>query len=757
MRRTILYTVIVGLLSTPALARSPNVDPDAPLSSMVAVRLTDPSVAGVDATTLPGYVKALVDVIAQGGTLPDGVQFPLANFTSDRARSISGTAHNVLISWLDPLTLDDSPSAARYGNNNDYIAYFGDGWDSDWANGDEVTRHPQFSGDGTSGWIWTNYEYVSNSQPTTTSAPTGMHLTLAKWLKNVGILTNDVEGDTWTQADVDTHIQWFKKQIGGAWMRVYQDATSGEWKVDLTADNKRYDSTDDTITTITGFDTQEPDHDDMGNTLIRGLAVGIAGDCSGGQAPWGSIFSAEENVQDYYGDLEATWTSNHKFLVGNGFDPGSVITPDASPSEAGEYGQISDPNQRHNRDNYGFIVEMDPGKPGDFYYLSADLRNGDGLGHRKLGGMGRARWENIAVATAQSFYLVGGEPIVLYGGNDRRSGRIYKYVTRDNFEYGMTRAEARALLDEGDLYVAHFAGLDNRTGFTLYDPNDTDCDPAPPGNEVEIVEKCTNPTEENPGFGSWIWMSVDNQFQEAPNAAALGAPGTTVGDALKDVNWNNIGGYPTDNDVKSALFTAAMKLGIMELNRPEDVEWNPKYPGGAVLHVAFTYSERQVGLNQDGVLYDPAVQETESPLRIDSVGHIFTMREDDSSRPGTNSMGFRYWRTWLGTRGKGIHDVARPDNMMIDYDGGLWFGTDGNFSRNGTADAIYYLDLDASHKNSPVPTYGLPFRVAAVPSDAEATGPALNSTQTTLFMNAQHPGEDLSDGAPGSSWPYPND
>ena len=51
------------------------------------------------------------------------------------------------------------------------------------------------------------------------------------------------------------------------------------------------------------------------------------------------------------------------------------------------------------------------------------------------------------------------------------------------------------------------------------------------------------------------------------------------------------------------------------------------------------------------------------------------------------------------------------------------------------------------------PTYGLPFHVAAGPSDAEATGPAFNSTRTTLFFDIQHPGENLSDRAPGSTWP----
>jgi len=533
-------------------------------------------------------------------------------------------------------------------------------------------------------------------------------------------------------------------------MRVFQDRKSGEWKLDTTADNKRYDSTDKTLAMITGFEPTAPDHDDTGKPLPDGVVVGIAGDCSGGQSPWGTLFTAEENVQDFYGDLEAAWPPDHNFLTGKGFDPGANIDPDVTPSKAGKYGRISDPRQRHNRDLYGFPVEMDPGRPGKDYYRSAAGNKGNGRGHRKHGSMGRARWKNVTFATDRSFHLVGGKPIVMYGGNDRPSGRIYKWVSKGNFEYGMTRAETRALLDDGDLYVAHFSGLDNRTGFSRYDPSDTDCNPA--GSEAEIFADCRIATEDQPAQGRWIRLSVHNREQDAPNAQTLGKPGTKDGDALKNVNWNNIGGFPTDNHVKSALFTAAMKLGVMELNRPEDVEWNPRYPGGAVIHVAFSQNGRRTALNQDGVLYDPKAHDKQAPKRIDRVGSIFSLREADAVNPGS-SRSFSYWLTWRGTKGTGSHDAANPDNLLVDADGGLWFGTDNNYKLNGTADAVYYLDLDVRHKTSPVPTYGRPFRVAAGPSDAEATGPALNATRTTLFFNVQHPGEKLDAKAPGSTWP----
>ena len=258
----------------------------------------------------------------------------------------------------------------------------------------------------------------------------------------------------------------------------------------------------------------------------------------------------------------------------------------------------------------------------------------------------------------------------------------------------------------------------------------------------------TTPTEEAPGQGQWIELSIDSE-DIAPNAEALGQPGTTVGAALQDVEWNGIGGFATNNDVWLALFTASNKIGVAELNRPEDVEWNPVDPSGTPrLYVAFTNHTAQVALDQNGVLFDPAVHKDTSPKRDDKYGSIFAMQETDPASPGASTT-FTYFAAWLGSGGKDLFTVANPDNLMIDADGGVWFGTDGNFGRNGTSDGLYYLDLDPAHKATATPTYGMPFRVVAGPSDSEATGPAFSSDMGTIFFNVQHPGESVY-----STWPH---
>lgn len=381
----LLLTALSFATPRSALAQAgpPVPDPTAPLSSMVAVTFQNDG--GTGATNIADLVKARVNQMATG-TLPPGVVFPLANATDDTVRALPELGTQVVIKWLDPLTPGEAATDPRYGANNDFIAYFGDGWNSDWQ-GDVIGSAPQFNGSATAGWLWSNHEYISNDQPTPTSAPTGQHLTLAKFLCDAGVLTNDVEADIWTQADVDAYIRHFKRQLGGSWFRVVQDPTTRLWSVDRNANNVRYDSTDNTLSQVTGINLNAPDHRDDGNPLPPGVVVGTAGNCSGGQTPWGTILSGEENVQDYYGDLETAWTSSQRFVPGQGFDPGSTITPTFEASTAGQFGQISNPSERHQRDIYGYISEFDAGLASSISYTSANA-GGDGMGHRKIGAMG---------------------------------------------------------------------------------------------------------------------------------------------------------------------------------------------------------------------------------------------------------------------------------------------------------------------------------------------------------------------------------
>ncbi|MBW2508445.1 MAG: DUF839 domain-containing protein [Deltaproteobacteria bacterium] len=749
------------------------------LSSMVAVSLSPET--GFD--NIPDYTKDLVDRYAKGEAIAG---FPLGVPSRDAevAGVLDGLEQNVVVKWFDAITPDLSAAAPRYGANNDYIAYFGDGWDGDWE-GDVVASGPMFNGSADAAWLWSNHEYISNNFPGPMTPPAGnvdggQYFTLATFLGNNGLLSiaDPSNAAEWSQSVVDEHIVWEKRQHGGTWLRVERRA-DGSWRMVRHPDAKRYDSTDSTLAAITGYTLSEADTDDSGNTLPQGVAVGITADCSGGQTPWGTIMTAEENAQSQWGDFETAWVSDRQFILDDpAFGKGANIAPDPSASATSEFGRSSDENSKHNRDVYGFLVEMDPGEAPAKFYTSV-AAGGDGVGHRKLGSFGRARWENLDTVTDANQALIPGQKVVMYAANDRRAGRVYKWVSKDPYTAGMTRGEVRALLDEGTLYVGHWADLDALTGLTKYDPSNTACngkevlDSDAGASAVTVRDNCTPLTEDNPGQGVWIELSVDNTTQLAPNAEANGDATKTVGDALRDVSWNGVGGFPNDNAVLSALFTVAAKLGVRELNRPEDVEWNPVDKS---LYVAFTYHGRTIGMKQDGTLVlrnsarepvdidgnvlDPGeplpergIADLHSFVRADNFGSIFRVVETNSDDPAESST-FTFYPVFFGSQGDTAFDTARPDNLSIDADGGVWFGTDGNTSgsTNASADGIHYLDLDPAHKEGAPgvvnPTYGLGFRILHSANDAEATGPAWNSSMDTIFYNAQHPGESRL-----SNWP----
>jgi secreted PhoX family phosphatase len=687
------------------VTQAEGVPPSAPLSSMIALSFCD--AAGTGAANISDYVKRLVALYGQNA-LPPGLEFPLAAATTDSVRAIRGLVPNVVVKWLDPLTWDNMTTSSvtpRFGANNDYIAFFGDGWQGT----------PYWQGSDSSGWMWVNHEYMSNSRPRATAAPTGQHLVLARFLSYWGTIAGAPTSNAWTPEDLSVYIDEYKKQVGGTWMHVVRDPATGAWGLDRSQQAYRFDATDSTLVKVTGMDVAA-DTDDTGAALPPEVVVGIHSNCSGGVTPWGTVMTGEENVAFSYGDLETAWSSGNRFLAGQGFDPGGNVSFNLAPSPTGEF---TSGTAAHPKDAYGYVVEIDPGQPPGEYYGKTT----PGVGHRKVGYMGRAAWENATFAMGSDWKLIPNQPVVIYSGNDRRSGHIYKFVSAAPYTPGMTKAEVRALLDAGKLYVAHFAGLDNTQGRRL-------------------VGGAT-PTEAAPGSGRWIELSTASAAV-APNAAALGAPTRTVGQALTDVSWNGIGGFPTDNDVRKALFTASLKIGAMELNRPEDLEYNPI--GTPRLYISFTNHSGTVALDQNGVLIPSTATQ---PNRGDRVGGIFAVQEDAAATPGSSTT-FKYWQAWGGSLTAGLFEAGAPDNLVIDANGGVWFGTDSYFaiSSRKSADAVYYLDLDPAHKTTATPTYGLAFRVAAVPSDAEATAPTFSPKMGTLFFDVQHPGEDNQ-----SSWP----
>lgn len=135
-----------------------------------------------------------------------------------------------------------------------------------------------------------------------------------------------------------------------------------------------------------------------GSEVLGGATVvrGSVGNCSGGQTPWGTLLTCEENVDGY----QETWGA------------------------AG-----------YNALHQGWVTEIDP--------FDAEARP------KKRTAMGRFRHENAAVTVAQD------GRVVVYMGDDMRDACVYKFVSKGRYNPD-ERAANLDLLAEGDLYVADF-------------------------------------------------------------------------------------------------------------------------------------------------------------------------------------------------------------------------------------------------------------------------------------------------------------
>ena len=165
--------------------------------------------------------------------------------------------------------------------------------------------------------------------------------------------------------------------------------TGSAWNVVMDPRNRRIDA-------LTECELTGPVR---GKEVVSGATVvkGSVGNCSGGQTPWGTLLTCEENVDGY----TETW------------------------------GEASDYNAMHQ----GWITEIDP--------FDAEAMP------KKRTAMGRFRHENAAVT------LAADGRVVVYMGDDMRDACVYKFVSSGTYNPD-DRAANLDLLAEGDLYVADF-------------------------------------------------------------------------------------------------------------------------------------------------------------------------------------------------------------------------------------------------------------------------------------------------------------
>ena len=200
-------------------------------------------------------------------------------------------------------------------------------------------------------------------------------------------------------------------------------------------------------------------------------------------------------------------------------------------------------------------------------------------------------------------------------------------------------------------------------------------------------------------------------------------------------------GFASQADVLIETRRAARLLGATPMDRPEDIEANPRT--GRV-YVMLTNNSKRTA--------DQA--EPANPRGPNLFGHVIEISPDgtdhgaetfrwevlvrcgDPARPEVRAS-FSALTTENGWFGM-------PDNCTFDGRGRLWIATDGNNRRaTGRADGIWAVETEG-------PRRGTARHFLRVPVGAEMCGPCFAPGDETVFVAVQHPGEPDEDGALGS-------
>jgi len=330
----------------------------------------------------------------------------LANGIDGNHHVAEGYDADIVLRWGDPLadglaafdprTLTGADQTRRFGYNNDFVAFF------------------PLDDTGTRGLLCVNHEFTSPEVmfPGLKGRPD----------------RNDFADITRAHVDVEMAAHGVSvveiALVDGKWRPV----TGSRLNRRITA------ATEMTVDgPAAGHDRLETKADPTGRKVL-----GTLNNCAGGQTPWGTYLTAEENFNNYF------WTDQkgadgRRLMRGVGGPQERSYRRYGVPTNAYSWGRYHDrfnvdkePNEPN---RFGWIVEIDPADP-----ASTPVK------HTALG---RFRHEG-----AEAIVNNDGR-VAVYSGDDARLDYVYRFVSRDRVRPG-DKAHNMRLLSEGTLSVARF-------------------------------------------------------------------------------------------------------------------------------------------------------------------------------------------------------------------------------------------------------------------------------------------------------------
>ena len=192
-------------------------------------------------------------------------------------------------------------------------------------------------------------------------------------------------------------------------------------------------------------------------------------------------------------------------------------------------------------------------------------------------------------------------------------------------------------------------------------------------------------------------------------------------------------GFTSQADVLIETRRAADLLGATKLDRPEDVEANPRT--GQVYVILTKNATRK-----------PEQVDAANPRADNKHGHILELTPPN----GDHSAAQYRWEILVRCGDPSVAAIgatfnpltskdgwfSNPDNCAFDTMGRLWISTDGNADDfNGRSDGLWAVDTEG-------PARGMSKHFFRCPAGAEMCGPCFTPDLQTLFVAVQHPAED---------------
>jgi hypothetical protein len=442
--------------------------------------------------------------------------------------------------------------------------------------------------------------------------------------------------------------------------------------------------------------------DDPTGTMVKGTL----NNCAAGQTAWGTYLSAEENVDQYFGNFDAFEARAATDEELNALDAHARLPLPGSISNRGwefakdRFDVDKEPNEAL---RFGWVVEVDPYDP------QAPAKKRTAIG----------RFKHECATTI----LAKDNRCVVYSGDDARMEYMYKFVSKDPYNPLAPRSQAMDLLDEGTLYAAKLN--DDGTGEWL-----------------PLVWGQSGLMPEN-GFASQAEVLI-----KARKAADL--LGATPMDRPEDFEAN-----PVTKKVYCALTNNTRR-------QSEDPSGSRDFNGRDV--DTFPTIPNPRGPNRYGHVME-ITEEDDDNAAVRFTWEIFILAGDPETTLGdyltdlndlvipADSNQESQETTYFAGFGDSsqIAPIGSPDNVGFDNYGNLWIVTDGSQPR-GTNNGGYAVPTQG-------PNRGKLRQFLSGPVDCEVCGCEFTPDNRTLFVNIQHPGAVFSSAdeptlnEPSSYWP----